>query len=204
MLHFVTPPYFLRRFYKKLTWNFPTTEKVIYLTFDDGPIPEVTPFVLDQLKQYNAKATFFCIGENIDKHPEVFKQVKEQGHTTGNHTFHHLNGWETHDQLYFESVERARAFVGTKFFRPPYGRIRKSQIAMLGSRYSIIMWDVLSYDFDKNISPEKCFLNVQRNAKEGSIVLFHDSVKAQRNLNYALPKTLEHFSKEGFEFRAIA
>ncbi|MEP7171678.1 MAG: polysaccharide deacetylase family protein [Bacteroidota bacterium] len=203
MVHFVSPPYFIRRFYKKLIWNFPTTEKIIYLTFDDGPIPEVTPFVLDQLKQYNAKATFFCIGENIDKHPEIFKHVKDQGHTTGNHTYHHLNGWDVPDSIYFESVERTRAFVGTKFFRPPYGRIRKSQIAMLEARFSIIMWDVLSYDFDKNVSPEKCFSNVMRHAKGGSIVLFHDSIKAQKNLYYALPKTLEHFSKAGFEFRAI-
>jgi|SRR6185436_473847 len=204
MLHFVTPPYLVRRFYKKLAWNFPVTEKIIYLTFDDGPIPDVTPFVLDQLRQYNAKATFFCIGENIEKHPEIFKRVKDQGHTTGNHTFHHLNGWKVNDQLYFESVERTRAFVGTKFFRPPYGRIRKSQIAMLESRYSIIMWSVLSYDFDKNTSPEKCFLNVKHNAGEGSIIVFHDSIKAQGNLTYALPKTLEHFSEQGFEFRAIA
>ena len=203
MIHFVSPPSLLRRYYKELTWNFPTSEKIIYLTFDDGPIPEVTPFALDQLKKYNAKATFFCIGENIEKHPEIFQQVKDNGHTTANHTFHHLNGWDVPDQLYFESVERVRAFVGTKFFRPPYGRIRKSQIAMLQPRFSIIMWDVLSYDFDKNISPEKCFSNVMRHAKKGSIVLFHDSIKAQKNLMYALPKTLEHFSNAGFEFRAI-
>jgi peptidoglycan/xylan/chitin deacetylase (PgdA/CDA1 family) len=203
MFRFVKPPSILRNYYKSLVWNFPTTEKIIYLTFDDGPIPEVTPFVLEQLKQYGAKATFFCIGENIDRHPEIFKLINEQGHTTANHTFHHLNGWKTNNQLYFESVERARAFVGTKFFRPPYGRIRKSQIALLGARYSIIMWDVLSYDFDKNVSPEKCFSNVIRNTKEGSIVLFHDSIKAQKNLYYSLPKTLEHFSKKGFEFRAI-
>jgi peptidoglycan/xylan/chitin deacetylase (PgdA/CDA1 family) len=203
MVHFVSPPFLLRRFYNKLTWNFPTTEKVLYVTFDDGPIPEVTPFVLEQLKNYNAKATFFCIGENIEKHPEIFKQVKEDGHTTANHTFHHLNGWDVTDQLYFESVERVRPFVGTKFFRPPYGRIRKSQIKMLQPRFSIIMWDVLTYDFDKNISPEKCFLNVIRHTKNGSIILFHDSIKAQKNLRYALPKTLEHFSNAGFEFRSI-
>ncbi|MEO5570768.1 MAG: polysaccharide deacetylase family protein, partial [Bacteroidia bacterium] len=174
MFRFVKPPYLLRNFYRQLIWNFPTEEKILYITFDDGPISEVTPFVLEQLKKYNAKATFFCIGENIEKHPEIFKQIKEQGHTAGNHTYHHLNGWKVNDQLYFESVERARAFVGTKFFRPPYGRIRKSQIALLEARFSIIMWDVLSYDFDKNVSPEKCFLNVKHNAKEGSIVLFHD------------------------------
>lgn len=204
MFRFVKPPYLLRNFYRQLIWNFPTEEKILYITFDDGPISEVTPFVLEQLKKYNAKATFFCIGENIEKHPEIFKQIKEQGHTAGNHTYHHLNGWKVNDQLYFESVERARAFVGTKFFRPPYGRIRKSQIALLEARFSIIMWDVLSYDFDKNVSPEKCFLNVKHNAKEGSIVLFHDSLKAQKNLFYALPATLEYFSKEGFQFRAIA
>jgi peptidoglycan/xylan/chitin deacetylase (PgdA/CDA1 family) len=204
MFRFVKPPKILRNFYKKLIWSFPSTEKIIYLTFDDGPIPEVTPFVLEQLKQYNAKATFFCIGENIEKHPDIFKQIKEEGHTTGNHTFHHLNGWDVNDQIYFESVERARAFVGTKFFRPPYGRIKKSQIALLESRYSIIMWDVLSYDFDKKVSPEKCFSNVSQNTKEGSIVLFHDSIKAQENLYYTLPKTLEYFSKKGFEFRAVA
>lgn len=200
----VKPPYLIRKFYKELTWNFPTEEKIIYLTFDDGPIPEVTPFVLDQLKQFRAKATFFCIGENVDQNPQIFQRILSEGHVTGNHSFHHLNGWKTDNTLYFESVERTRAIVGSKLFRPPYGKIKKSQIKLLGSRYSIIMWDVLSYDFAKNVSAEKCFSNVKKHAKKGSIVVFHDSVKAKKNLEYALPKTLEHFSKLGFEFKGIS
>lgn len=203
MKYAVKPPYLLRKFYSKLIWSFPTSEKIVYLTFDDGPIAGVTPFVLDQLKQYNAKATFFCIGENIDKHPELFQRIKEDGHATGNHTYHHLNGWNISDQIYFEDVERTRSLVQSKFFRPPYGRIKKSQISNLSSRYSIIMWDVLSYDFDKNTSPEKCLANVINHSKEGSIIVFHDSIKAQKNLEYALPETLEHFSKAGFKFGAI-
>lgn len=205
MNYAVTPPFLLRKFYNTLTWNFPTEEKIIYLTFDDGPVPGITPFVLDQLKKFNAKGTFFCTGENVEKHPEIFQEIKKQGHAAGNHTYNHLNGWKTKDHDYVENVERANVIIESKLFRPPYGRIKKSQIKLLTSPtpYSIIMWDVLSNDFDNKVSREQCLKNVTQYAKKGSIVVFHDSEKAKENLFYALPKTLEHFSKLGFEFRKI-
>lgn len=199
----ITPPYLLRKFYSNLIWNFPTTQKIIYLTFDDGPIEEVTPFVLDQLKQYNAKATFFCIGENVKRYPEIFQRLKSEGHAVGNHTYHHLNGWKTNDKVYVEDIDRANKLIQSKLFRPPYGRIKKAQISFLANIYSLIMWDVLSYDFDKNTSPEECLNNVTQYAKPGSILVFHDSIKAKKNLFYTLPKTLTHFSEEGFEFRRV-
>lgn len=213
MNYAVKPPYLLRKFYGNLIWNFPTREKIIYLTFDDGPIPVVTPFVLEQLKQHNAKATFFCIGENVDRNPEIFASIKSAGHTAGNHTYNHLSGWRTRDEHYFENIKKADELIHSKLFRPPYGRIKKSQIKFLSAAsslnpllptpYSIIMWDALSYDYDKDVSKEKCFANVINNAREGSVVVFHDSIKAQQNLEYALPKTLEHFSNAGYRFKAI-
>lgn len=182
----------------------PTNEKILYLTFDDGPIPEVTEFVLGELKKYSAKATFFCIGENIDKHPEIFRKIAEGGHAAGNHTYHHLNGWKTNDLLYFESTERTRSLVSSRLFRPPYGKIKKSQIKFFGDRYKIIMWDVLTYDYHPKVSAEKCLSNVLRKSRSGSIVVFHDSVKAKQNLYYALPLVLKHFSELGYRFETIS
>ncbi|MFI5220639.1 MAG: polysaccharide deacetylase family protein [Bacteroidia bacterium] len=206
----VTPPFLLRKFYRNLIWNFPTEEKVLHLTFDDGPVAEVTPFVLDELKKYNAKATFFCIGENVKAHPAIFERIKAEGHAVGNHTWSHLNGWKTKDATYFEDIEKANQIIRSNFFRPPYGKIKKSQITflttpnrILDTGYSLIMWDVLSFDFDANTTPGKCFQNVIRNAKPGSIIVFHDSVKAQKNVSVALPETLKYFLNRGFGFKAI-
>ena len=192
---------------------------VIYLTFDDGPIPKITPWVLSLLKKYKAKATFFCVGANIEKHPEILQQIISEGHSVGNHTYNHLNGWETTTKEYLESVEKfekslqsaayslklnnthIQKTVDSKpLFRPPYGKIKPSQFSRLRSQYSIIMWDVLSGDFDQTISKEKCLKNVVTKTREGSIVVFHDSLKAEKNLVFVLPKFLEHFSKEGYEF----
>lgn len=210
MKYAVNPPYLLRKFYSQLIWNFSAKKKCVYLTFDDGPIPEITPFVLAQLKQFNAKATFFCIGQNVEKHPELFQRIKSEGHAVANHTFNHLDGWKTKNEVYLENVKLADKLIESKFFRPPYGRIKKSQIKFLTSSiartqtpYKIIMWDVLSYDFDIKTSPQKCLANVTDYAKEGSIIVFHDSLKAKNNLEYSLPKTLKHFSDKGFAFDAI-
>ncbi len=193
----------LRRFYPSLIWKINTSKKIIYLTFDDGPIPEVTQWVLSELKKYQAKATFFCIGENVVKHTNLFKDIIAENHTIGNHTFNHLNGWKTNNMDYFSNIEKAEQVFKTKLFRPPYGKIGSSQISQLKTKYKIIMWDVLSYDFDSEVSPETCAKNVINNATQGSIIVFHDSLKASKNLYYALPKTLAHFSELGYRFDAI-
>ena len=194
-------------FYNQI-WEIPNSEKKIYLTFDDGPIPEVTEWVLDVLKSENIKATFFCIGDNIRKHPEVYKRILKEGHQTGNHTFNHLNGWKTNTKSYlknFKLCEHLKLNTEHSFlFRPPYGKIKPSQskvIRQLG--YKITMWDVLSYDFDSTISTEKCLENVISNTEQGSIIVFHDSVKAEKNLKYALPKAIQILKDKGFIFNVI-
>lgn len=194
-----------------LLWNMPRNAKTIYLSFDDGPHPEITPWVLEKLHQYQAKATFFCVGENIQKFPEVFKQLISEGHSFGNHTHNHLKGWKTSTFRYLENVAVAETVISkfleikdVKLFRPPYGKIKPSQIKELHKRnYKIVMWDALSVDFDASISAESCFKNVIENCKPGSIVVFHDSEKASKNLKTVLPKVLEYYSEKGFEFKGI-
>lgn len=199
-MYLIKTPRLIQNLFPNFTWRIPTQEKVIYLTFDDGPIPEVTPWVLDQLKQYNAKATFFCVGENIQKHPELFEQVKEEGHTIGSHTFNHLSGWSTDNIPYFHNVRHGATLSNSMLFRPPYGRLRPKQAQFLLRHYRIIMWDVLSGDFDPSISAEQCLSNVINNAQPGSIVVFHDSLKAEGKLNHVLPKVLAYYSNKGFKF----
>ena len=185
----------------------PNSENKIYLTFDDGPTPEITQWTLQQLKKHNAKATFFCIGDNIRKYPEIFKKVIEEGHSISNHTFNHLNGWKTSKQEYLENTKKCQSEIYNlqsaicTLFRPPYGKIKPSQsreLRKLG--YKIIMWDIISYDFDAKISKEKCLENVLKNVKSRSIIVFHDSIKAFSNLEYTLPKVLEILNKKGFVF----
>lgn len=222
-MYLIKSPLLLKWYYPSLLWNKSRTEKVIYLTFDDGPIPNVTDFVLKTLKVFNAKATFFCIGDNIVKHPEVFERVKTDGHTIGNHTFNHLKGWKTDDKTYFENMLKCQQLTQTELFRPPYGRIRKSQIRSLElgvrnseykalnnlqlqthhSKLKIVMWDVLSGDFDTKLSPEKCYQNVIKHTENGSIIVFHDSLKAFDRLSYALPKVLAYFTEKGFAFSTL-
>jgi peptidoglycan/xylan/chitin deacetylase (PgdA/CDA1 family) len=195
----------IKRVFSDYIWDIPTLEKKVYLTFDDGPTPEITGWVLNQLNEYNFKATFFCIGNNIQKHPEIFNAVIEEGHVIGNHTFNHYNGWKTRTVDYISNVEKCSEAIiqnskfkiqNTHLFRPPYGKIKTSQAkSILASGYKIIMWDVLSGDFDATVNPEKCLENVLKNIEPGSIVVFHDSVKSFKNLEYALPKTLQ-FLKE--------
>ena len=205
-MYLVKTPRLLKMLYPGLLWDTDTASRCIYLTFDDGPIPIVTPFVLNILKQHNAKATFFCIGDNIRKHPEVFEQVKLDGHAIGNHTFNHLKGWKTENKTYLDNFLQADKLLDTKLFRPPYGRIKRSQVKLLQNAkpgLKTVMWNILSADFDINLTPEKCLNNVLKNTTNGDIVLFHDSLKAFPRLEYALPKAMEAWSKEGYEFKRL-
>jgi peptidoglycan/xylan/chitin deacetylase (PgdA/CDA1 family) len=193
--------------YPNLVWKKKVNAKIIYLTFDDGPIPEVTPWVLAQLKEYNAKATFFCVGDNIRKHSDIFSKVVQEDHSIGNHTFHHLNGWKTDSMTYLKDFlcceeEIQKSGIKSNLFRPPYGRITPKQIKQLSSR-QIIMWDVLSGDFLSRIKPEQVLNKILKYTQNGSIIVFHDSQKAFKNLEYVLPKYLEHFSQLGYEFHAL-
>ena len=208
----------IKKLFSNYVWDIPNNENKIYLTFDDGPTPEITTWVLDQLEQYNAKATFFCIGKNIEQHPEIFKKIVESGHTTGNHTFNHLNGWKTTIDEYLENIETCETTISnlqseintdisglkSKIFRPPYGKIKRAQAKKLRQKgYKIIMWDVLSADFDQSITKEKCLNNVISNTQSGSIIVFHDSVKAFKNLEYVLPRVLQYLTENNFSFETI-
>jgi peptidoglycan-N-acetylglucosamine deacetylase len=184
-------------------WQMPGDSKTIYLTFDDGPVADVTPEILNILDSFGIKATFFCVGENITKNPDIFKMILEKGHTTGNHTFNHLNGWKTHSNKYIENIHKCDQFHETNLFRPPYGRIKPSQILKLKKKYKIIMWSVLSGDFDLKTSPEKCFENVLHYTKPGSIIVFHDSIKARKKVIYTLPLFLKHFLDQGYSFKTL-
>lgn len=206
-------PFFLPWLYPQLVWKRDTQEKKIFLTFDDGPVPGATEFVLETLKKNDARATFFCIGENVRKHPDVFSKVVEAGHVIGNHTFNHLKGWNYSTQEYIDNVRLCESQFnltgivnqqsGVKpLFRPPYGRIKRGQIRAL-SNYRIIMWDVLTHDYIASFSPERCLSGAIRATRPGSIVVFHDSIKAERNMMYALPRHLEYFSEKGYSFDTL-
>jgi len=181
----------------------PATEKEIYLTFDDGPVPEVTPAVLEILREKNVKALFFCVGHNVMKYPEVFEQVKQDGHIIGNHTFHHLNGWKTPPAAYYEDVTRCEKYFQTKLFRPPHGKFTPSQYYLLRNRYLFVMWSMLAKDYHRRVTPEKCLDHVIKHTQPGSIVVFHDSVKAADNILFALPRFLDHFLEKGYRFRIL-
>ncbi|HEY8999871.1 MAG TPA: polysaccharide deacetylase family protein [Mucilaginibacter sp.] len=205
-MYLVKTPWLLKQFYSNMIWNKSRKRRSIFVTFDDGPIPIVTPYVLNILKQYNAKATFFCIGDNVRKHPDVFEQVKNAGHSIGNHTFNHLKGWKTDNKTYIENFLKADELLHADLFRPPYGRIRKSQAKLIKKTKSgtkIIMWDVLSGDFDTELKPETCLEHVLRYTRNGSIIVFHDSLKAYDRLEYVLPRAMEEWSKKGYSFDAI-
>jgi peptidoglycan-N-acetylglucosamine deacetylase len=201
-------PFFLPYIYPKLTWRFPAAEKELYLTFDDGPVAGPTEFVLETLQQRNLNATFFCIGDNIRKHPAIFKRVADAGHAIGNHTFNHLNGWNTRTSDYVKNVSLVNDHLPPGYqqkpllFRPPYGRITFRQINAL-AQYRIIMWDVLTGDFDKDLAVERCLKNSIKAIRPGSIIVFHDSFKAEERLRYVLPRLIDHFSEQGFTFKRI-
>jgi peptidoglycan/xylan/chitin deacetylase (PgdA/CDA1 family) len=202
-MYLVHTPHYVQALFPGLIWKMSAEQNEIFLTFDDGPIPEVTPWVLDTLDEFSAKATFFCVGDNVRKYPEIFDRVVESGHTVGNHTQNHLSGWATENISYFHNIRHCARKVHSGLFRPPYGKLKPSQMQFLQRHYRIVMWDVLSGDFDRNITPEDCFQNVIQYASPGSIVVFHDSLKAKVNLEYALPKVLEHFSDLGYTFNAM-
>jgi peptidoglycan/xylan/chitin deacetylase (PgdA/CDA1 family) len=202
-MYFVKTPWWLRSVYPSLTWKMPGKENEVFLTFDDGPHETITPFVLDTLQHYNAKATFFCIGKNVEKNPEIFSRILNEGHSTGNHTYNHLNGWKTDDKIYLQDVIKAREVIESKLFRPPYGRIGRFQIQQLKKLFTIIMWDVLSGDFDVSLSRQQCLQQVVKHTKPGSVVVLHDSEKALPRLEYVLPKALQHFNERGWKCKQI-
>ena len=208
MFYFVKTPGWLKRIYDSYVWSIPSNEKVLYLTFDDGPHPEATPFVLKQLKQFNALATFFCIGKNVVTYPGIYQQILDEGHVTGNRTHNHFNGWKTKNDIYLKDVSLAARVINSNLFRPPYGRITSFQAknlkaAMQGQEPKVIMWDVLSADFDIDCTPQQCLANVVFASGPGSIVIFHDSEKAFPNLQYALPEMLKYFSEKGYSFKSL-
>jgi len=206
-------PWILKKLYPKRLSRV-AAEKTLFLSFDDGPIPEVTPWVLEQLDKYSAKATFFCIGDNIRKHPEIFKKIKDKGHAVGNHTFNHLNGWKTSTSDYLENFRKTEQIIEfklektlnseEKLFRPPYGKIKNKQAAKITKlNYRIVMWDVITGDYDKNYDAEKCLENTLNLIRAGSIIVFHDSLKAEKNLKYILPKLLEEYSQKAWKFKTL-
>jgi len=208
MRYFIKTPWLVKKIWSSYIWDINTKEKTLYLSFDDGPHPVATPFVLDQLKKYNAKATFFCIGKNIVVYPDIYKRILDEGHIVGNHTHNHLNGWKTKSDVYLKDVAEAARYIDSDLFRPPYGRIRLFQAkniskAIKNPDSKIIMWSVLSADFDSSVTNEQCLQNVILNAANGSIVVFHDSEKAFSHLQYALPGALQFFSEKGYHFKAV-
>lgn len=209
--YLVKTPRVVQKFFPNYSWRVSTEKKEIYLTFDDGPVPDFTPWVLETLKKFNAKATFFCVGENIEKYPHIFRQIIEDNHSIGNHTFNHLQGWKTSTTKYIKNIIKAESYLkdaekhqGIKLFRPPHGRIKPMQARILRKKgYKIIMWDVLSGDFDQNLSKEECLQHTLKHINNGSIVVFHDSVKSFKNLDYVLPRVLEHFSDKAYTFKPL-
>ena len=208
MHYFVKTPWWVKKIYPFYTWSIPAKEKVLYLTFDDGPHPEATPFVLNELKKFDALATFFCIGKNVLAWPDIFKRIVNEGHAAGNHTQNHLNGWKTPNDLYMKDIAEAANYIDSNLFRPPYGKItlfqaRHLRAAMKGRKAKVIMWDVLSGDFDQGITNEQCLQNVIFRSGPGSIIVFHDSEKAFQKLAYTLPKVLHYFSEQGYKFLSL-
>ena len=208
MFYFVKTPWWIKRIYDSYSWSIPTNERKLYLTFDDGPHPEITPFVLGLLKQYNALGTFFCIGQNVADHPNIYAQTINEGHSVGNHSFSHFNGWKTDNEVYLHDIGKASQYIDSDLFRPPYGRITSFQAknlstVMKGKTPRVIMWDVVSGDFDIGCTPKQSLANVVLSAQPGSIIVFHDSEKAFPRLEYTLPRVLNYFSKKGYLFEAL-
>ncbi|MBL4654488.1 MAG: polysaccharide deacetylase family protein [Bacteroidia bacterium] len=202
-MYFIKTPSIFKKLFPSLIWDIPTTEKELYITFDDGPTPELTFWIMEELKKHDAQATFFCVGNNVCNHPEVYGRLFTSNHAVGNHTFNHLNGWKTKNKDYFRNIQQCKEFVPSKLFRPPYGKLKFSQISALKDFYKIIMWDVLSGDFDKNVSKEQCLKNSLNHIKPGSIIVFHDNERFTEKIKYVLPKFLKHFSEKGYSFLSL-
>jgi|SRR6478609_8387826 len=216
-MYFNNAEWFLSKIFPGLTWSRETGEKKIYLTFDDGPIPVITEWVLELLEQYKVKATFFVVGDNVGKYPDVIRKVHEAGHKIGNHTFNHLNGWKNSTDYYIENTEKCKECLtstlpdtkslyssgGKMLFRPPYGKASIAQRKKLYPQYEIVMWNVLTGDFDKNLHEDKCLHKAIKYTSPGAIVIFHDSLKAERNLRYVLPRYIEHFLQQGYQFDTL-
>lgn len=202
-MYLTKTPRFIKSLFPNFIWNVPNDNNTIYLTFDDGPIPEVTPWVLEELDKYQAKASFFCVGENVKSYPEIYNQILDKGHAIGNHTFNHLSGWASENVPYFHNVRNCANEVHSNLFRPPYGRLKPKQVQFLQRHYKIIMWDVLSGDFDDNITEEQCLQNVIHNTSPGSIIVFHDSLKSEKKLRYVLPKVLKYFSAMSYKLEKL-
>ena len=196
-------PKFLRPFIGKYTWRKLPSLKTIYITFDDGPVPEVTPFILKLLDEYGIKATFFCVGENVKKYPELYQEVLSRGHQVGNHTYNHLKGCSVSKEEYLNNIEKAARLIESNLFRPPYGKMKRSQQKALNEKYELILWDVITYDYNTKLSPQKVFNNVKHYTRNGSIILFHDSIKARNNVLAVLPLAIEFWNKKGYNFGVI-
>lgn len=206
--YFLKVPRWVRWFYSGYLWKVPVTDRTVFLTFDDGPHPVITPWVLNELKKVGARATFFCIGKNVEQHPAIYQQILSEGHITGNHTYSHLNGWHTRTGDYLGDIKKATYVIRSNLFRPPYGRIKKRQAQKLAGimgkeNVKIVMWDVLSADFDRSISPQTCADIVLKHVEPGSVIVFHDSEKAFPNLRLALPRVLSELKKSGFLFDTL-
>lgn len=197
------PPQFIRRLYPRACWRMNASEKSVYLTFDDGPIPEVTPWVLDVLDKYHIKATFFMVGDNVRKHPDEYKMVVERGHRIGNHTYNHLKGFEELTERYIANIDKADCYLSTDLFRPPHGLMRMDQYRALSERYRIIMWDLVTRDYNPNLNGRQILKKVKQYARNGSIITFHDSLRSVHNLHYALPRAIEWLMQEGYEFKVF-
>jgi len=195
------PPVIYRMLFPGAIWRISQSEKCVYLTFDDGPVPEITPWVLDLLDKYNIKATFFCVGDNVRKYPEIYQQILDKGHLVGNHTFHHKQGFGCRTKNYVLNVDLATRFISSKLFRPPHGHLRFKQILKLRKDYQVIMWDVVTRDYSKYLNAEQVFRNVKKYTRNGSVIVFHDSVKAEPRMKEALPKSIEWLQKQGYIFK---
>ena len=202
--------FYIAKIPRLLKWIFPTLlykinneQNRVFITFDDGPIPETTPKILEILDAFDAKATFFCLGKNVERYPGLFEKIKQKGHSVGNHTYSHKNGWKNENTEYYQDVERANAIINTDLFRPPYGRLKPSQIKYLKKKYKIVMWDVLSGDFDPDTSKEKCYDNVVKNVEQGSIIVFHDSLKAKDKVLDVLRRVLKELNAMGYVFKGL-
>jgi len=197
-MYLVKTPPIVKTLFADYIWHINTDLKEVYLTFDDGPIPGLTPWVLDTLAEFNSKATFFCVGENVKNNGSIFNRIIMEGHTVGNHTYNHLNGWHTENEVYIQNIAECDKNMETNLFRPPYGKMKPSQSSLIKSEKTIVMWDILSGDFDQSISKEKCLANVIDNYSPGSVIVFHDNIKAEEKLKFVLPAFLEHLTQNGF------